>query len=434
MQNETQLQLRPYDTSLGVEDLLKLDGHARTILEKIRDHILSPEPRKVPPLFSSVSLSALCEINKARFTYLLSKGDLPTGQSQSQGRSRQFTLAEVQEWVRKTAKRFVRRPAGTPAVVIVVANFKGGSTKTTTCMATAQGLSLRGYKVLVLDLDPQASLTNLCGLLPEKDVRIEDTIMPYITGRAVSKDETAAEAAQLDKEWNAYYGDLKSVIRKTYWEGLDIIPATNALYGAEYQIPANFIASNKKGELYRFWELIQKPGLAPVMNDYDVILFDTPPALSYLTLNALMAADGILMPLPPKSLDFASSTQFWSLFSDLASSFRSYGVDKRYDFVNVLLSNVESNADTPIVREWIQAAYDKMVLPVEIPTTSVAGKSAIQFGTVYDVSRWDGNSRTYTRARQAYDNYIELLCQKIGTRWANMANSATAAEGVNHEG
>lgn len=45
MQNETQLQLRPYDTSLGVEDLLKLDGHARTILEKIRDHILSPEPR-----------------------------------------------------------------------------------------------------------------------------------------------------------------------------------------------------------------------------------------------------------------------------------------------------------------------------------------------------------------------------------------------------
>lgn len=265
-------------------------------------------------------------------------------------------------------------------------------------------------------------------------MRIEDTIMPYITGRAVSKDETAAEAAQLDKEWNAYYGDLKSVIRKTYWEGLDIIPATNALYGAEYQIPANFIASNKKGELYRFWELIQKPGLAPVMNDYDVILFDTPPALSYLTLNALMAADGILMPLPPKSLDFASSTQFWSLFSDLASSFRSYGVDKRYDFVNVLLSNVESNADTPIVREWIQAAYDKMVLPVEIPTTSVAGKSAIQFGTVYDVSRWDGNSRTYTRARQAYDNYIELLCQKIGTRWANMANSATAAEGVNHEG
>ena len=48
---------------------------------------------------------------------------------------------------------------------------------------------------------------------------------------------------------------------------------------------------------------------------YDVIIIDSPPALSYLTINALMAANGIIMPLPPETLDFASSTQFWSLFS-----------------------------------------------------------------------------------------------------------------------
>lgn len=425
---EPSFQLRPLDTTIGVDDLLKLDAHASNILEKIRDHILSPEPKKVAPTFSSVSLSALCEINKARFTYLLSKGDLPAGTVQSHGRSRQFTLAETREWVRQVAKRFVRRPADARAVAVCIANFKGGSTKTTTCMTTAQGLSLRGYKVLMLDLDPQASLTNLCGLLPEKDVRIEDTVMPYITGRAVGKDETPEEKARLDQEWNATYGDLKSVIRPTYWDGLDIIPATISLYGAEYQIPANFIAANQKGRLYRFWELIQK-GLQPVINDYDIILFDTPPALSYLTVNALMASDAIVMPLPPKSLDFASSTQFWSLFSDLAQTFKSYGAEKRYDFVSVLLSNVESNTDTPIIREWIQACYDNLVLPVEIPTTSVAGKSALQFGTVYDISKWDGNSRTYTRARQAYDNYVELLCQKIGQKWSqsNVEPSRSAA-------
>ncbi|MFD2274836.1 ParA family protein [Undibacterium arcticum] len=55
-------------------------------------------------------------------------------------------------------------------------------------------------------------------------------------------------------------------------------------------------------------------------DDYDIIVIDTPPSLSYVTINAFMAADALIVPLPPNALDFASSAQFWSLFSDLASN------------------------------------------------------------------------------------------------------------------
>lgn len=422
MKTEVQFELEPISTCMGVADLHRLERQASAILGSIRDYMLSPSQEKQAPVYSSTTLAALCDINKARFTYLLGKGELPQGSVSGTGRSRQFSLEEVQTWVRQVTKKYARRPAGQRAIGLAIANFKGGSTKTTTTMTTAQGLSLRGYKVLVVDLDAQASLTALFGLLPELDVREEHTIMPYI------QEDDAPEGADF------HYRDLRYAVRKTYWSNLDLIPAANPLYGAEYQIPANFIAAREAGTLYKFWDLLRK-GIEPLVHDYDVIIYDTPPALSYTTVNALMAADAILMPLPPKSLDFASSTQFWSLFTSLASTFETHGEKKEFEFINVLLSNVDTGQHTARIREWVMAAYDKHVMPVEIPTTTVTGGAAAQFGTVYDIAKWDGNTRTFARARQAYDNYVDLLSEKLGVVWARRANNASVAteEGERHE-
>ncbi|MEP6605047.1 MAG: AAA family ATPase [Nitrosospira sp.] len=389
--------LRPIDTSVDVDQLLAIDERSRMMLEKVRDNMLAPHPAKEPPIFCTTTLSSLCSIDKARLNYLVNKGDLPPGVSQGPGRSRQFSLAEARQWVKAEAKGF-RRPKGVPSFSLVAANFKGGSTKTTTVMTLAQGLTLRGHDVLVIDLDPQASLTSLCGLLPEKDVKEEHTVMPLIYG-----DQT----------------DLFYAIRQTYWDGLDIIPAAPALFSAEFVIPSQVINHDHdhRGR-FQFWNIINN-ALLPLRDKYDIVLFDTAPALSYLTINALMAGDGMLMPLPPRSLDFVGSTQFWSLFSDLAKSLQSQNFDKKFDFVNILLSRVNSQeAATNVVRDWIMMAYDKMVLPVEIPETSVAGTMAAEFGTVYDVSRWEGSAKTYSRAKQAYDSFVDIMNQKIAASWA----------------
>ena len=98
------------------------------------------------------------------------------------------------------------------------------------------------------------------------------------------------------------------------------------------------------------------------------------------------------MPLVPESLDFVSSVQFWNLFSELALNFTGIDPTKRFDFINVLLSKVDSSSSssTPVVRSWIERAYGERVLPVEFPISSAVGSEALEFSTIYDVNKWTG--------------------------------------------
>ncbi|CAI10667.1 partitioning protein, parA (plasmid) [Aromatoleum aromaticum EbN1] len=388
---ESDLKLKPIEAKVGPAQLIELAGIADDMLALVRDSMLKPHPRKNPPEYTTTQLATLCGIDRARINYLIGKGDLPPGVAQGAGRGRVFTLAETRQWVQAESK-IKKRPEGKRGRIVVVSNFKGGSTKTTTAMSLAQGLTLRGRKVLIVDLDPQASLSSLCGLLPSAEVDSDATVMPLIFG---------------DQK------DLRYAIQPTYWDGLDLIPGAPTLFSAEFVIPHK--VAEKPG--FEFWDILA-PALQDLAVDYDTIVLDTPPSLSYLTINALMAADGMLMPLPPKSLDFASAAQYWSLFSDLASSFEKRNFVKEFDFVNILLSAVNAQeASASVVREWIVSTYTAKVLPVEIPFSSVIGTTATGFGTVYDVSKWEGGAKTYSRIRDAYDQVVEIIDNKIVKAW-----------------
>jgi chromosome partitioning protein len=92
--------------------------------------------------------------------------------------------------------------------------------------------------------------------------------------------------------------------------------------------------------------------------------------------------------------------------------------NKRFDFIHVLLSKVDSSlASTHAVRDWINRTYESFVLPVEIPTTTVTASAAAEFGTVYDIAKYDGSTRTYQRAREAYDRFAEMIDQEIVALW-----------------
>ncbi len=385
------------DIEVQAQKIAGMMGH-------IRAAMLAPTEQKIAPSLSALQLAELCGVDKAKIAYRLTRGDLPSGSIQ--GNRREWSMAEAQAWARDLRSDHLRPPHAA-GITITVANFKGGVAKTTSAVTLAQGLSMRGHRVLLLDLDPQGSATTLFGMLPDAEVNAEDTAMLLFAG----------EADTLE------YG-----IRPTYWPNIDLVCAAPLLYGAEFILPAR----QSKDPGFEFWRVLDR-GLDTIRESYDVIVIDTPPSLSYVTINALMAADGVLMPLPPSALDFASSAQFWDLFSDLCNQLiRSRGKNKSFEFIDVLLSRVEaSDAASSVVRQWVLEGYGDKVLPIEIPKTAIAATASAEFGTVYDLPRGSVNSKTFARARDAYDRMCELIEQQIEAVWdQQLAEQAQVASGA----
>jgi chromosome partitioning protein len=385
----------PAAVTVTSDDLLALSERSARMLQKIRDSMLQPHPRKQSPIFPSNKVQYICGIDRTRMSGLLKQGKLPQGQQDAPNKMRKFTLAETIEWVKATRKPPIR-PEGALGKVITIGNFKGGVTKTTTSMMLAQGLALRrGRKVLLIDLDPQGSTTTLFGINPHAEISAEQTVLPVIEGEAA---------------------DLMGAPMETYWENLDLIPSSTDLFNAEFLLPAKVHGGDPN---FQFWEVLLK-AVAPLRKKYDYIILDTAPTLSYLTINALFAADSIIVPVVPDTLSFASMVQFWSLFSDLVGGIKNYDgneAKKTFDYVDILITRLPNKPPAMVVRDWIIKTYGDHVLPVEIPETTLAMSTSTEFSTVYDLPNWEGSAEAYRRICDPYDRLVDIIDHKTSQLW-----------------
>ncbi len=146
--------------------------------------------------------------------------------------------------------------------IISFSNQKGGVGKTTSAVNISASLGILGHKTLLIDLDPQGNATS---------------------GVGISKRMLKASINDV------LYGSVsaESAILHTNFTNLDIIPANIALAGAEYNLYSD--SGNT--------ESVMKNALAPIKDKYDYVIIDCPPSLSLLTVNALVASDGVVIPM-----------------------------------------------------------------------------------------------------------------------------------------
>lgn len=370
-------------------DISAISASVIEVVDRHRAVALAPSHTKTAPTFTATDVASLCGLDRHRFEYKRTHSELPQGELINPKR-RSFSLQETQAWVRDSRQEALK-PDGKLAVVVATGNFKGGVSKTTTAATLAHGLSLKGHRVLVIDVDPQGSLTSLMGVDPNV-LTDEQTILALAVG---------------------YAENLELAVQETYWHDLHLVGANPSISGAQFHLPQRAHASG-----FHFWTALRAGLTESMMLTYDVIIIDTPPALDYLTINAFYAADILIVPLPPDPLDFVSSSQFWSLFSQLSEELEAVGLKKDYAHINILPARVDSKSQTTaLVRNWLFEAYGGRVMPVEIPRTDGVKTSTAQFGTVYDKTFAVDYRDSYKRARDAYDRFVDVIEAQIIEQW-----------------
>ena len=145
--------------------------------------------------------------------------------------------------------------------IISFANQKGGVGKTTSAVNIAASLGVLGYKVLLIDLDPQGNATSGVGIMKKN---LKNTVFEMLTTDIPAKD----------------------VVVETNYDNLFILPTHTTLTRAEYEL-----GDTENGEY------VMKNKLEEIRNDYDYIIIDCPPSLGMLTVNAMTASDGVIIPM-----------------------------------------------------------------------------------------------------------------------------------------
>jgi chromosome partitioning protein len=321
---------------------------------------------------------------------LSNDGTGPTPQTSPTGR-RSYTLAQVNELRQylaatkpKDAHLYLpHRRAGESMQTIACVNFKGGSAKTTTSLYLAQYLALQGYRVLAVDLDPQASLTSMFGIQPEFDLSDGDTIYGAI-------------------RYDASRRPLRDIVRPTYFDGVDLIPGNLELMEFEHETP-RALAEARRVPGGMFFKRVAV-ALSEVEAQYDIVVIDCPPQLGYLTLGALCAATSLLITIHPQMVDVASMSQFLLMAADLLAVVRKAGGDLNHNFIRYVVTRHEPH-DGPQsqIVALLRGLFGDEVLAASVWKSTAIADAGLTKQSLYELERGSVGRATFERAIESLE-------------------------------
>lgn len=378
--------------------------HAQMLSKRLlqhREQLFPPDAQKELRHFTSGEVAELLGVRDAYLRKLSLEGRGPQPAT-GPGRRRLYTpqdiidLRHLLESGAKVPGTYLPGRRGDDALqVITVINFKGGSGKTTTAAHLAQKCALDGYRVLALDLDPQASLTALHGFQPEFDLLEGGTLYDAIRYE--------------DPE------PLRNVVQKTYFANLDIVPGNFELMEFEHETPR--VLSQGTGQFF-FTRIAD--ALATVAADYDLVIIDCPPQLGYLTMAGLSAATAVLVTVHPQMLDVMSMCQFLTMTSDLLKVVAEAGGNMSYDWLRYVITRYEPG-DGPQNQmvSFMRSMFGEYVLNHPVLKSTAISDAGITKQTLYEVDKSQFVRGTYDRAIEslnAVNGEIEELIQKAWGR------------------
>lgn len=374
--------------------------------------------------------------------------ELPQGRSETEGGAKWFTLDEVLRLRAHFAAEGSKaknyqpwRPEGLPAKMVAVANFKGGVGKTSTCAHLAMSAALDGYKVLVIDLDSQGSMTSIFGGKVEDEWQ---TVFPLLarhygqhlrTENQRRLDRGEAPIPLDDTLTEALDTQAQGLVQKTHWPNIDLIGAQLNLYWAEFQIPV----WRMQARGWKLWDALTESLEADgLLDEYDVIFLDTPPALGYLTINGLAAADILLVPLGASFLEFDSTGRFFDMLHSTFSSIEEAenmaaralgreGLSFQWDAVRAVITRYDGTQQAELAA-LMQAYLGPVLSPHRQDYTALIGQAGEQVRGIYEADYRDFNRETYARGRETFDATYAALKQLLLGSWRRDEQMAEAAE------
>ena len=371
-------------SSPSIADLLR---RTREVCDQLRNYNFAPDRiKRDTRLYTMREATEMVGRSHQTIRDAEQDGRLPMPRLGETGRRSGFTLAEINH-IRDVLGTRLRRGEDDRPVTIGIQSFKGGSAKTTTAVHLAQYLARAGLRVLIMDLDPQGSTTSIYGYLPDVDVRSEDTILPYL---------------------EAERQDLAYAVRPTYFDGVNLAPSNLNLYRAESALAAGSLDYTRL-----------RDGIDTVSDQYDVVIIDPPPSLGLLSMNALYAADAMIIPMSLGLLDFYSTVSFIQLIHNTIEKVEQHsGAAVRYKFVKVLMTRV--NDHKPVhaqLAAHLRSSFGSYLLAPVMHDSAAVDNAGVMMRTVYEMEKTDANRKTLDRARTLFDAVNHEILREIRLTW-----------------
>ncbi|PAQ03810.1 plasmid partitioning protein RepA (plasmid) [Mesorhizobium mediterraneum] len=395
------------NVSTAISSDARISHHARQLsmqLQLLRERLFPPSSQKMLKTFTSGEAAQIVGVSDGYLRQLSLDGKGPSPTVSPTGR-RSYTLEQINDLRKHMAAAKPKdaitylpwRRGGEKLQTIAVANFKGGSAKTTTSIYLAQHLALQGYRVLAVDLDPQASLSSMLGVQPEFDLEEGDTLYGAI-------------------RYDDKRRPLKDIIRKTYFAGLDLVPGNLELMEFEHETPTALMERKTTNSDIFFRRV--GVALAEVEAEYDIVIIDCPPQLGYLTLGAVCAATSLLITIHPQMVDVASMSQFLLMTADLLSVVRKAGGDLNHDFIRYVITRHEPH-DGPQAQivALLRSLFGDEVLAATVLKSTAIADAGLTKQTLYEIERGQVRRSTFDRAIESLDAVNGEILDGIKRTW-----------------